>query len=74
MSNLIKLNKGEIESAEEFAELVDAGRITHGVIVYRTIDGDLKYRLFGGDDYTTYFQGMLIRIIHVMNSPQGEEE
>ena len=68
MNNLIKLNKEEIDAAREFADMVDENRISHGVVVYRTIDGDMCYRLFGGDNYTTYYQGMLMRIIHILNN------
>ena len=64
---IIRLNQTEIDSAEEFTEQLKAGDITHGIMVYRTIDGDLRYRLFGGEGNITYIIGMLTRIAGKLN-------
>lgn len=47
--------------ARELGEDLDAGNATHAVMIYRTKDGDLRYRLVGADDLT-YLVGMLGRV------------
>jgi hypothetical protein len=67
-SNLIRLNQSDVTAVEEFAEKVRNHDVTHGVIIYRTVDGDLSYKIVGSRDHGTYYQGMLTRVIHALNT------
>jgi trehalose utilization protein len=62
MGNLIKINQTEINSAKEFADLVDKGEISHGIICYRKTNGDICYRVFN-PEHKTYLIGLMTRTI-----------
>lgn len=61
MSNVSYLGACLGNIIREVADDVDAGEITHAVLVYRTAEGDLKYRCIGADEQT-YLIGMLARV------------
>ena len=64
-------NDFDIES-EKFLDLVHAGEITHGVMVYRLKSGQLGYTFLGGE-HKTYLIGLMMRIIHRLQSVADEE-
>lgn len=57
------------ENAQEFADQVKSGEVTHGVMIYRTTNGDIHWRAFC-DGSGTYVLGLLTRLIFLIN--QGE--
>ncbi len=58
--NIIHLNQPEIENAQGFADQVANGEVTHGIICYRTVDGNINYRLFN-PEHMTYIIGLMER-------------
>lgn len=60
MGKLIKLNQDEADAAQEFADLVSAGKITQGVACYRTQDGDIQFCIIN-PDHLSYIIGLMER-------------
>ena len=61
MGEVIKFKENDSEAIEEFLESFKRGEITHGVIAYRSTNGDLSYRLIN-PDHSTYLIGLLERV------------
>lgn len=65
MAIIKKIETGtDFQSAMEMAELLRKnGEVTHGIMIYRTANGDLNYRLFAESaSHITYVFGMLERV------------
>ncbi len=60
MGNLIRLNQNDADAAQDFADMVVSGEITHGVACYRTKDGDIRYIIIN-QDHLTYIIGLMER-------------
>lgn len=60
MGKLIKLNQREADAAQEFADLVEGGKITHGMACYRTQEGEIHYLLINSE-HLTYIIGLMER-------------
>lgn len=57
-------------TARRLGEELDAGRVTHAVVAFRSEDGGLHYHLVGQKDMT-YLVGMLERVkthMHCLDS------
>ena len=61
MGKLIPLMKDWIEIAKDFTSLIEQGKITHAVMIYRLGDGGLEWSAFGTDDMT-YLVGLAERL------------
>ena len=77
MGKLIRLNQGEADAAQEFADLVAGGKITQGMACYRTHEGEIHYLLIN-PDHLTYIIGLMERskmyIIDMCTQDAEEEE
>ena len=77
MGKLIRLNQDEADAAQEFADLVTGGKITHGMACYRTHEGEIHYLLIN-PDHLTYIIGLMERskmyIIDMCTQDAEEEE
>lgn len=77
MGNLIRLNQSEADAAQEFADLVASGKITHGMACYRTQEGGIHYLLIN-QSHLTYIIGLMERskmyIIDMCTEEVGEDE
>ena len=60
MGKLIRLNQNEVDAAQEFADLVAGGKITHGMACYRTQEGEIHYLLIN-PKHLTYIIGLMER-------------
>ena len=60
MGKLIRLNQNEVDAAQEFADLVAGGKITHGMACYRTQEGEIHYLLIN-PEHLTYIIGLMER-------------
>lgn len=54
-------------NAQEFLDDIRAGRVTHGVMIYRTKEGEINYRVFDGES-GTYVLGLLSRLQFILNA------
>ena len=72
MGELIPITKDFKESAREFLEMVEQGKISHGVFVYRTTEGELMWKTFG-NEHKTYLCGLIERVKHRLLEKADEE-
>ena len=62
MGELIRLcptQQAMVDSAKEFLEEVEAGRLHCGVMIYRTNDGTIARRVLNPDGHDTYLIGLV---------------
>lgn len=59
-------------NAQEFADQVAKGEITHGVMIYRDQEGRVHWRIFN-EESSTYVLGLLSRLEYIINSGGVEE-
>ena len=72
MGQIVRINQPEIDSAQEFSELVEKGEVTHGIICYRKKDGTICYRLFN-QEHLTYIMGLMSRTIVALHNASEKE-
>lgn len=53
-------------NAQEFADQVKAGEVTHGVMIYRDKHGAVHWRIFN-EESGTYILGLLARLTYLIN-------
>ena len=60
MGKLIRLNQREVDAAQEFADLVAGGKVTHGMACFRTADGDIQFCIIN-PEHLSYIIGLMER-------------
>jgi len=70
MGEIIRLNQSEVEMAESFLSMTKSGEITHGVICYRSKNGDISYKVFS-PEHLTYTLGLMERCKIAMSTFSG---
>jgi hypothetical protein len=73
VGDLVQLKSDWVEIAESFLQKVKRGEVTHGAIIYRTVDGGLEWGILGYDE-KTYIVGLLERLKHRLCFEADEEQ
>lgn len=67
LNNLQEMDGTWTENAEEFTEQVRNQEVTHGVMIYRTRNGNVHWRVFNTES-GTYILGLLERLKFLLNT------
>jgi hypothetical protein len=73
LSDYKEMNGDWASNAQEFADTVKRGEVTHGVMIYRDQQGDVHWRVFNSES-GTYALGLLSRLSHLINAYGLKEE
>lgn len=60
-NNVVPIWKDWQDNIDSFIKAIQSQQITHAVVVYRNVDGDLNYQTYGSE-HATYLIGMLERV------------
>jgi hypothetical protein len=60
-------------NAQEFADQVRNGEVTHGLMIYRDTDGQVHWRIFN-EESPTYALGLISRLAFLINFAGTSEE
>lgn len=60
-----RIEKKEVEMAEEFLKKVKSGEVTHGAVFFRDKNGTINYQMYNPDHFT-YIMGLMERAKIIM--------